>query len=102
MDDIKKWIWQHPNYPDFSFDREALSINLNKVARNYGKLEGILSVVEDKNIDFFETEASIEEIVASSKIEGELLNRDSVRSSILKRVGKEESKDNSINILMDW
>jgi len=95
MNDIQKWIWQHPHYPNFSFDREVLSTSLSKVARINGKLEGILTLVGDKNIDFFETEASIEEIVASSKIEGEVLNRDSVRSSILKRVGKEEGKDSS-------
>jgi len=96
MYEEKKWIWQHEEYPYFKFDRSLLSHLLCDVSRKNGRLEGILETVDKKNTNFLELEATIEEIVESSQIEGELLNRDSVRSSILKKLDRlTDTKDNS-------
>ena len=96
MYEEKKWIWQHQEYPDFKFDRSLLSHLLCDVSRKNGKLEGILATLDKRDSNFLELEASTEEIVGSSQIEGELLNRDSVRSSILKKLDRlTDTKDNS-------
>jgi len=84
----EKWIWQHKNYPNFNFDRSLISHLICDVARKNGKLEGILISIDKSDTNFLEFETTTEEIVGSSQIEGELLNRDSVRSSILKKFDK--------------
>ncbi|WP_141088595.1 DUF4172 domain-containing protein [Campylobacter concisus] len=29
------WIWQHPNYPNFSFDKSAIDTLANKLKQNH-------------------------------------------------------------------
>jgi Fic family protein len=82
----KQWIWQDDKYPDFKFDRNALSILLCKVSREDGKLEGILDSFHQKELESLLLESTAQEIVESSQIEGEILQKESVRSSILKRL----------------
>ncbi len=86
MEIIKKWIWQHDEYPKFNYGNSALSTILSKVSRNTGRLEGAISGLNDKNINSFVIDASIDEILQSSEIEGEILSRDSVRSSVRKKL----------------
>lgn len=86
MDRIKKWVWQHEDYPKFTYDHKALDTILSKVARNTGKLEGTIEALNDKSITSIKIDASTNEILASSEIEGEILSRDSVRSSVRKKL----------------
>jgi len=86
METIKKWIWKHDEYPSFSYKRSSLNSLLLEVTRNTGKLEGSISGLTDININSFSIEASINEILKSSEIEGEILSRDSVRSSVRKKL----------------
>ena len=86
METIKKWIWQHTEYPTFNYNQSALTTLLSKVFRNTGRLEGVISGLNDKNINSFVIDASIDEILQSSEIEGEILSRDSVRSSVRKKL----------------
>jgi len=82
----KKWIWQHENYPIFSYDQSTLDSTLLDVSRNIGKLEGAIYTLNDKNINDIMIDASISEIIQSSEIEGEILSRDSVKSSVRKKL----------------
>ena len=86
MDRIKKWVWQHEDYPNFTYDHKALDSILSKVTRNTGKLEGIIESLNNKSITSIKIDASTNEILASSEIEGEILSRDSVRSSVRKKL----------------
>jgi len=88
MEDIKKWIWQHEKYPKFYHNYENLRSLLSQVSRTTGKLEGAISALNDKNINTLVIDASINEILQSSEIEGEILSRDSVRSSVRKKLDK--------------
>jgi Fic family protein len=88
MDSVKKWIWQHDNFPNFTYQEPDLKSILSEVSRNTGKLEGTIAFLSDKNITSIEIEAAINEIIKSSEIEGEILGRDSVRSSVRKRLDK--------------
>lgn len=86
MGTIKKWVWQHENYPNFPFNSTKLDSILSQVARNTGKLEGTVDALNDNNVTSIKIETSTNEILASSAIEGEILSRDSVRSSVRKKL----------------
>ena len=110
MDTIKKWVWQHEDYPNFPFDSTKLNLILSQVARNTGKLEGTIEALNDNNITSIKIETSTNEILASSAIEGEILSRDSVRSSVRKKLDEtfDYSNDHSthhtdglVDILID-
>jgi Fic family protein len=82
----RKWIWQHENYPTFDYDQATLHTILFNVSRNTGKLEGSIYALNEKNINNIMIDASINEILQSSEIEGEILSRDSVKSSVRKKL----------------
>ena len=82
----KKWIWEHNDYPNFKYDNSKLNTVLSQVSRSTGVLEGIISTLNSSNINSIQLDAVTNEILASSEIEGEILNRDSVRSSVHKKL----------------
>ena len=88
MRSIKKWIWQHNDYPNFNYIQSTLDTLLLEVSRNIGRLEGLIYGLNDKNINSLIIDSTIDEILKSSEIEGEILSRDSVRSSVRKRLDK--------------
>ena len=92
MEEEKVWIWQDDNYPHFRYDKDKLTQSLLSVSQNSGRLDGILSMLGVQRSNALKIEASINEIVTSSQIEGELLDRQSVRSSILKRMASNVTK----------
>ncbi|WP_294954105.1 Fic family protein [Sulfurovum sp.] len=96
MQDEKTWIWQDDNYPHFKYDKDLLSKSLLSVSQNSGRLDGILTMLGVQKSNALKVESSINEIVTSSQIEGEVLDRQSVRSSILKKMaGRVTKKDTS-------
>jgi len=96
MEFEKIWIWQDDNYPNFKYDKDALTSSLLSVTQNSGRLDGILTMLGIQKSNALKVESSINEIVTSSQIEGEVLDRQSVRSSILKKIdGKAVKKDTS-------
>jgi Fic family protein len=96
MENEKIWIWQDDNYPYFRYDKDALTASLLSVSQNSGRLNGILTMLGEQKSNALKVESSINEIVTSSQIEGEVLNRQSVRSSILKKIdGRTTQKDTS-------
>ena len=96
MQDEKIWIWQDDAYPHFRYDKEALYTSLLSVSQNSGRLDGILTMLGVQKSNALKVESSINEIVTSSQIEGEILDARSVRSSILKKIeGRAINKDTS-------
>jgi len=83
-----KWIWEHADYPNFKYDNTKLDSVLSKVSRNTGILEGTINTLNASNTTFIQLDAVTNEILASSAIEGEILNRDSVRSSVDKKLAE--------------
>jgi len=86
MESIKKWVWQHEFYPNFYYNQSSLNDILLKVSRNIGKLEGAISALNEKNINLLVMDNSIDEILETSQIEGEILSRESVKSSVRKKL----------------
>jgi len=104
-----QWIWQHSAYPNFIYDREALDPLMQKITLEQGKLIAYLSVMDEHNIKQTQLSAMENEIMASCAIEGEILNRESVRSSIQEKLGllqdthyrSKNKEDNYVDILID-
>ena len=96
MENEKIWIWQDDNYPNFKYDKDALTTSLLSISQNSGRLDGILAMLGVQKSNALKVESSINEIITSSQIEGEVLDRQSVRSSILKKIdGRAVKKDTS-------
>lgn len=107
---VKKWIWQHDEYPHFKYDIKQLTNILNSVEYNRGLLDGVSQLFNDKDVTNIELETLLDEAISTSEIEGEVLKRDSVRASLLKKLSNEfdTTKDTSthqtdglVDILID-
>ena len=82
------WIWQHPEWPNFVIDSSGFSEQIETFRRNAERLAWQVEVLSDDS----QTEASVDlmlsEVIATYAIEGEKLDRDSVRSSLLAHFGR--------------
>ena len=92
----KKWIWEYDSYPNFTYDSSKLQTLLEDIKYYQGLLNGIFTNVNQEDLLQTQLEILTGEIVNSSAIEGEVLSRDSVRSSISNHLGiNREKKDYS-------
>jgi Fic family protein len=86
---MAKYIYQNENWTDFTWNDKQISILLAQVRNLQGRLLGKMSALGFG----FQAEATLEiitlDILKSSEIEGEKLNRAQVRSSIARRLGIE-------------
>jgi Fic family protein len=84
---IMAFIHELPNWPNLSWDMQALGATLSSVRHKQGKHLGKMEALGFE----LRTEASVtaltSEIVQSSAIEGERLDTDEVRSSIARKLG---------------
>ena len=90
MKDVKNraaYIWQHSDWPNFKWNSQRVAEVLNSVQERQARLLGMLSVLGFDQQNSTTLESMTEDVLRSSEIEGELLNRDSVRSSIARHLG---------------
>lgn len=81
------YIWELPDWPQFRWDANALAQPLAAVHLKQGRLLGRLERLGFALQVEAELQATTEEAVKNAEIEGEILNRESVRSSIARRLG---------------
>ena len=88
-------MWQQPGWPDFRYDKRPLEdrelefrINSERLAGSFDTLP--MASREDATIDLMLSEA-----IKTSAIEGEDLDRESVRSSLLSLITSDTLPDNS-------
>ncbi|MDG0027785.1 Fic family protein [Trinickia sp. Y13] len=81
------YIWQADDWPNWRYDLSALVGPLTEVSRAQGALLGRLSDVGIALRDQASLAALTEDVVKTGEIEGEVLNVESVRSSIARRLG---------------
>ncbi len=84
---MSTYIHQLPNWPRFTWDSEALAKQLAAVRLRQGQLIGRM-----QGLGFPQQEEAVlttltEEVLKSSEIEGEQLDKDAVRSSLARRLG---------------
>jgi len=105
----QKWIWEYDEYPNFKYDKEKLEPLLRDIIYEQGKLKFFMLLMDKKSSKYSIAKALEEEIIASCEIEGEILNCQSVRSSIKQKLGLEsqqhykalKKEDNYVDILID-
>ena len=86
MNERKKWIWESERYPEFPHDKDKLLDKIGKIEHLKGQIDGILSFVSETELDAIEIANLTEEIMGTSAIEGEYLQRESVRDSLSKKI----------------
>jgi len=85
---MKKWLWEHENYPHFPFNADAVIDDIDMTAQSVGKLSALIDILDKTKEQNIALETFIEEIISSNAIEGEYLSFESVRSSVRKRLDK--------------
>jgi Fic family protein len=81
------YIWEQSAWPKFTWDNNALSQLLAQVAREQGRLLGKMEGLGFELRGEAHLQTLTEEVVKSSEIEGETLERAQVRSSIARHLG---------------
>lgn len=86
----KIYIWQQEDWPHFTWDSTALLEPLSRLSRMHGMLDGSMRMLGFGERSSSVLAAMTEDLVGSSGIEGVMLDHDSVRSSIARRLGIED------------
>ena len=81
------WIWEHQNWPKFVWNNDELMVPLQNLATAQGRIHGAFSSIPSSESQQAWLENLIEESICTSKIEGETLNLQSIRSSAKRRHG---------------
>lgn len=106
---MKRWIWEQESYPHFTYDLNRLEYLMQEVSLEQGYLIAMTQTMDSDNIVQRQLEALMSEAISTAAIEGEILNRDSVKASISRKLGligidsskRDETTDYLIEILID-
>ena len=90
---MAKFIHQSDNWPHFTWDKDAVSDRLVKVNKASGFLMGRLSAIGFEARLSADSETVSNDVLASSEIEGIMLNPKQVRSSVARQLGLPEPYD---------
>ncbi len=81
------WNWQQPGWPEFTYDSKALEPLEQQFLLQSGEFVGAYKHIGADDQETLKIELISEEAVKTSEIEGEILNRDSVQSSLRHQLG---------------
>lgn len=81
------WNWQRPEWPEFVYDRAALEARERQFMLGSGEFIGAFKHVGPDDRDTLKIELISDEALKTSEIEGEILDRDSVQSSLRRQFG---------------
>jgi Fic family protein len=84
---MAKYIYEHKNWTDFSWQDKVINAVFGEVRLMQGKIIGQMNALGFSAKEEATLTALTLDVVKSSEIEGELLNYDQVRSSIAMRLG---------------
>src|SRR5216684_2684949 len=81
------WNWEKPGWPNFTYDSTALEPLEKRFLLQSGEFIGAFKHIGADDQDTLKIEIISEEAVKTCEIEGEILNRDSVQSSLRHQLG---------------
>lgn len=81
------WNWQQPDWPEFKYDSAELASLEEAFLLHSGELLGAFRHLGAEDQDALRIELISEEALKTSEIEGELLNRESLQSSLRQQLG---------------
>jgi len=84
---MSKYIYEHKNWTNFSWDDKVINAVFGEVKLMQGKIIGQMNALGLSAKGEATLNALTLDVVKSSEIEGEILNYDQVRSSIARRLG---------------
>jgi Fic family protein len=82
-----QWNWQQPDWPDFSWEQARLLRAEALFLVEAGEYAGTAKHLGDEDREQLTVEAMSTEALTTSEIEGEILDRSSVQSSIRRQLG---------------
>src|SRR5437773_7672946 len=83
------YIHELPDWPSFRWDHDGLAKPLAAVRLRQGRLIGRMQALGFRQQEEAVLTNLTEDVLKSSEIEGEILDKDQVRSSIARRLGME-------------
>lgn len=109
MKQLNTWIWQKPDWPNFTWQAEQIINLLSKARLLQGKLLAKVSHMGFELSREASADVLTEEAVKTAEIEGEQLSRESVRSSVARHLGlstfglpkPSRSIDGLVSVLID-
>jgi Fic family protein len=84
---LMTWNGEQPDWPNFTYDSKALEPLERQFLRQSGEFVGAYKHIGADDQETLKIELISEEAVKTSEIEGEILNRDSVQSSLRAQFG---------------
>jgi Fic family protein len=81
------WNWEKPDWPNFTYDSKALEQLEKRFLLRSGEFIGAFKHIGTDDQDTLKIELIGDEAVKTSEIEGEILDRDSVQSSLRHQLG---------------
>lgn len=86
------WIWQHDEWPNFCWQDRQLLPKLRQVHRNLGLLQGLHLSAHNTTLahQTHALDTLLANVIASSAIENQRLNTQSVRTSLARHLGISE------------
>ena len=82
-----RWNWSQPDWPNFRYDSTAVEPLERQFLLSSGEIVGAVRHVTDDERDRLRIELLSEEAMRTSAIEGEVLDRASVQSSLRRQFG---------------
>lgn len=86
MESRRKYIWQRPDWPAFSWQDNVLLKPASRAYERRGELRGLLAHAGFNDRQEAYLRAITDEVVENSKIEGEVIDAEAARSSIARRL----------------
>src|SRR6266478_4341427 len=86
---MTKYIHGLPNWPEFIWDQHRIAKQLAAVRHRQGRLLGRMQALGFPLREEAVLQTLTEDVLKSSEIEGEILDKEQVRSSIARRLGME-------------
>jgi Fic family protein len=86
---MPKYLHERPDWPKFHWKQEGLAKQLAAVRHRQGRLIGRMHALGFPLREEAVLETLTEDVLKSSEIEGEILDKEQVRSSIARRLGME-------------
>ena len=84
---MSRYIHTLPDWPDFQWDQERLAGPLGALRHRQGRLIGRMETLGFSLRAEAKLRTLTQDVLKSSEIEGEILDREQVRSSIARRLG---------------
>lgn len=82
-----RWIWNSPSWPKLRYDQDLLIEPLSRARDMAGRLRGRAETIAESELTLIEGDVWAGDAVATSAIEGEVLDMAVVRSSVASRLG---------------